>query len=85
VRANGKRAREYSFKHRSKGYVASNLRLETEIARTWAGLDIEAFEALPGNPQFVNPFVPKPSKAEIIAAYRMTKLMETIQADISSR
>jgi hypothetical protein len=85
VSANGKRAREYSFKHRPKGSVASNLRLETELARSWAGLGIEEFEDLPGNPQFVNPFIPKPSKAEVIAAYRMTKLMEAIQADISSR
>jgi hypothetical protein len=82
--ANSRDAHEYSFKRKSKGQVASSIALEEEMARVWAGLSISEYEALVGNPDWVNPFKPSRSKADIVAAYRMANLMEAIQNDMAA-
>lgn len=80
VTTNGTDARQYVFKSKSPKKIALSMALEYQLARQWFGLSAAEFDLLPGNPEWANGSL---SKADVLAAYRMYRLMDAISQDVS--
>jgi hypothetical protein len=76
---NNKDAKQYVFANKSSKKIATSAALEHQLARSWYGLSHEAFEQLPGNPDWARDG--ELSKADVIAAYRAHRLLEAISND----
>ncbi len=55
------------------------------MARIESGLSIAEYDGLVGNPKWVSPHQPTRSKASIVAAYRMSNLLDAISDDLAYR
>jgi hypothetical protein len=61
--------------------VSYSLAFEEMEARVAAGLSAEQYDALPGSPLWVDPANPTQSKCEIVAWYRLSRLIPVIQSE----
>jgi len=84
VRANGYPIGDHSYL-KSPLTVTYSAAFEREEARIAAGLTREQFEALPGDPQWVDPNNPTLSKAEVLVYYRMHNVIRSVAEDVRAR
>ena len=84
VQTNGAPIRGYVYQ-KAPVTVTYSLQFEQSEARAEAGLSIEEYAALPGNPCWVDPENPTVTKAEIIMWYRMHRAIPAVANDAQAR
>ena len=77
------RATDYTFKNRPTGSVSVPLDLEAHMARAELGLSLAEYDALPGTSRYVDFDNPTMTKSDVIAIYRLSKLVDSIYQDMA--
>lgn len=78
----GQNAYQYQFWHKPDKIIRVSTDLEEWQAATWAGLSRNEYLALPGAYWWLTEDSPsQDSKSDVIAAYRLMKLLEVIEMD----
>ncbi|MCI0347917.1 MAG: hypothetical protein L0Z53_00695 [Acidobacteriales bacterium] len=82
---NGAPIRSYVYQQKAPVTVTYTLQFEQAEARAEAGLSIEEYAQLPGNPCWVDCDNPTVTKAEIIMWFRIHRAIPAVVGDAQAR